>query len=136
MVDGIKRRGFLRMLSAVAVSAAMPCPVFAFAESGLVVPNKPIELGSIRELVAYEINRDDYVIRLDALNGRTNEQIFVQANLSDLTGLRYQTKYEYAHPKLQKILREEIIKRGWRADDLVALPTPRGYQFPEFLING
>ncbi len=132
-MSNVTRRGFLKLLSAVAVTAAMPVPNFVLADSGIIVPGNPIELSSIRELVMYDINRDDFVIRLDALNGRDQRQIFVQANLGDLIGQRYQAKYDEARPKLQKILREEIIKRGWRADELVALPTPRGYEFPAFL---
>ena len=133
-MSSVTRRGFLRAMSAIAASVAIPVPQFVLAESGIIVPHMPIELGTIRTLAQYTIHRDEYVVRLDALNRRTQDQFHVDfAVRCNARKEQWRDKYIEARNVAESVLADMMRHHGWRADELISLPVPHGYAEPDWM---
>ena len=125
----MNRRGILQLLSAMAASAAVPVPDFVLAESGVLIPDKPIILGSIRALTGNSIYTDEVIVRLEAYNGR--EQFGVDFVVPNGTDMRQ--RYLEARVFAEQVLRDTLIQEKWMATDMIALPIPAGYVEPEWM---
>jgi len=126
----LTRRGFLRLMSAVAVTAELPVPNFVLAEPLVVVPEMPIALGAIRALAQYDIHHmDRHWVRLDAFNGKDQWAVdFPVAGHGDI-----RQNYLEARKVAEEVLRNNLIHEGWKASDLIALPVPQGYKEPAWM---
>jgi hypothetical protein len=126
------RRGFLKMLSAVGASALLPVPAFVLAEPQIVLPAMPITLGKIRVCGMYSVEDDAYMVRLDALNKKLGEQFCVDFRVRML-GERTRDEYLRSLEPAQLHLRAVMMDHKWRADDMVLLPHPAGWQAPKWM---
>lgn len=129
----MNRRVFLRLLSAVAVTAALPVPRFLLVEPETVTPSFPIELGRIRALAAYSVAWDCMIVRLDAKSGRTHDQFGVDFKVYGMTDEHRRANYLEALGPASAMLRAAIAQHKWMATDLVALPVPSGAILPAWM---
>lgn len=131
-VTSIGRRGFLKLLGAITASVLVPVPAFVLAEPEILIPEYPVELGTIRAIACYESQWDHFAVRLDAYNGRDQFGIdFHIANLSDIKKIR--VEYLKNREIAQSFLREAMDEKGWTASDMITLPIPDDYKEPEWM---
>lgn len=126
----MNRRGFLQLLSAVAATAAIPVPKFVLEEPLVVVPSMPIALGAIREVGYYDIECDQYIVRLDAYNGLDQFGVDFRVPVL-LNGMRDQ--YLRTRKIAEECLYNMLIEEKWNAGSMIALPSPSGYVEPEWM---
>lgn len=118
----IDRRGFLKVVLASAASELI------LPRLELVVPRRDlVDLrGHVRELVGYDIIRDEYIVRYDLafrLHGKL-EQFHVSLPVRAKDDIRIARE-----PCLHAL--ESIMQRHRsKIPDLIALPVPNGYQPP------
>lgn len=139
----VNRRGFLKLLSAVAASAAMPVPTFVLAEPEVQIAAMPVELGMIRSMCVYDISKDLHLVRFDAMNGRKGEQlnvtiavppIYRKSDEQYVSDMR--TAYLHERQRAHDLLRNEMIKREWMASDLMPLEMPPGvHALPQWMYS-
>jgi hypothetical protein len=125
----MNRRSFLKLVSSVAVSA-VAVPPFVLVEPQIIIPSNKTVLGAIREIASYDINQDRVMVRLDAFNGV--EQFCVDFVVTGENLAESRAHYVIARALAERALREALINRGWRATDMIALPTPPGYEPSNF----
>ena len=120
----MNRRGFLRMLGALAATAALPVPEFVLAEPQVVVAEFPIHLSDIRQTFGYDIYRDVAIVRLDVFNKRLQEQFFYNMAIPDYGDVnKVREKYLMSREEAQAYLRKEITSRNWNVADMAPLPS-------------
>lgn len=125
----IDRRGFLRLMGMAGAVAAVP--KFVLAEPGIIVPKMPLELGKLRELAVYQIEFDNFVVRLDAFNGK--EQFHVETCIKGRSAEELRSRYLRAREVAQMVLTDRLKFEKWNVRDMVSLPIPRGYSAPTFM---
>jgi hypothetical protein len=127
----MNRRSFLKLVSSIAGAAAVPAvPLFNLVEPHIIIPQDKTVLGAIREMAFYDINWDRVIVRLDAFNGV--EQFLVDFVVTGQDLMESRKNYLTARTIAETTLREALMKRGWRATDMIALPVPLGYEPSHF----
>jgi hypothetical protein len=127
----MNRRGFLRIMAAAGATLAVP--PFVLAAPGIIVPDKPLALGSVRELAQYRIESDSYVVRIDAFNKRTREQRHVNFEVACANRLTMRKHYLVGRKEADEHLRAHLLHHGWDARDMIALPIPDGIILPPWI---
>ena len=122
----MNRRGFLKLLSAVGASIALPVPKFVLAAPQEIIPAMPVQLGLIRALAAYDLSHDSWILRLDAFNGR--DQFGV-----DVRVLGNPKDYLEQRAIAEEVLMNSLRHEKWMASDMILLPIPKGYVEPEWM---
>lgn len=123
----VTRRDFLRLLGICAASAALPVPKFVLAEPRIIIPSYPVELGAIRVSGTYDMYRCRFLIRLDAFNGKTNDQFSVDMNIPESSDPMENRKNYLEQLKLgEELLLGSLLNEGWMASDMIALPPIPG----------
>ena len=132
----INRRCFMQMLGAVAASAVIPVPKFVLTDVGVLVPSAPVNLGLIRACHLYRPDMDGHLIRLEALNVVTREQIgidFIIPNFKEKSRIR--EAYLDARFGAEQGLHDDIKQAGWNMADMRQLPAIPDYALPEWLVT-
>lgn len=119
----ISRRGFLKAVM-VGTAGAMILPKLE-----LLVPETDLlDLrGYVREIAAFDIYSDSYIIRYDALFDQRGMwgQFSVDVHLA-------RPHIYSARDQAISSLRDRLIRQGVTTSDLLALPMPAGYVHPEW----
>lgn len=119
----MNRRGFLKVISAVAVAAGV-APQTAIAEVSAPQPAGTVTLGLIREMFAYDIGRDETLVRHDVWAEGDN----LQLSVASVVNAGDQSSIERARVAAKTMLEAELEKRGLSWSDLKPLPLPAGYK--------
>jgi hypothetical protein len=122
----MNRREFFKFPAVVALIAAVP--VLAKAE---VEPVKQNCTGWIREIMAYDIERDAFILRHDLSDGRI--QRGVDYEISGYEGLEKEQFLIEKRMESIKKLEEYAIKEGMNLNKLVKLKLPSGVEHGRYV---
>jgi hypothetical protein len=125
----LSRRGFLKAVGAV-TAGSLIVPAFQLILPAEALPVGEQLLGSVRELVQYEIEWDRFAVRFDVASDTT--QLGVDFWLPYPTSTDWEKLMRDARQQAAKLLHEEMTHRGMRLSDLKTLPIPHGYQHPNW----
>ena len=116
------RRGFLKLLGASVSTILVPVPEFILASPDVVIPEMPIILGKIRELIHYDIHSSQSIFRLDAFNGKAQFSVDFMCSISENEKERSIENYLGNRRLAQDLLRERLIEEKWNVSDMILLP--------------
>lgn len=127
----LERRAFFRVLGAFGAAISLPP---ALVEATQPIPTVCKSLGLVREVGAYDLPRDRYIVRLDVYAKEKGIQLYcdyvVDANEnSDKAARKAAEGREVAF----QVLTNEMKHRGIQWSDLAPLELPAGYARPAWL---
>lgn len=123
----MQRRTFLKVIAALTGAVATPAIATQLVEATEAISTPA--LGLIREIAAYDIARDELIVRYDIFCKEEQLQLFVDTRLfwKDKAGL------EQNRQIAKELLENELKHRGLSWSDLTPLPIPQGYTPPDWL---
>lgn len=121
------RRSFFKVVGALAATVALPSAATTLLEATQPVPAGLAQLGLIRELAAYDLHRDQVLVRYDVFARNVQTQLGVD--------MRF-TSRDWANPELMKghrdlarqVLEDSMRHQGISWADLEPLPIPVSYR--------
>jgi len=126
-VNDVSRRGFLKAVGIVSAGALI-IPSFSLISPYASAPGL---LGSVRELLAYDITWDRHLVRFDLLaNGPNWEQLGVDLRLYARTAEELMVELQQAREMAGTVLHDHMEHIGIKPSVLRRLPIPSGYVEP------
>lgn len=122
----LDRRSFFRVLGALAASTAVPSIATSLLEVAQPVPAGLSQVGLIRELAAYDIQKNLVLVRYDVLARNVQTQLGVDIRIPrrEWESLEVMER----HRGIVKQLLEDAMRHdGISWSDLEPLPIPSGY---------
>lgn len=121
------------MLSASAASIILPVPKFVLSAPEIVIPEFPIILGSVREIMEYEPRTDLCIFNIDAFNGREQISVCFRGHINENNREESKKNYLISRQRAQQVLRDRLIKEKWDISEMIRLPIHSGLYVPDWL---
>jgi hypothetical protein len=122
----MERRSFLKILGALTGGVVLPGAAISLVEAAEVAPAGWGAVGLIREVIAYDISRDQYLVRYDVLTVDGNLQLGVDCTLRRLEKKEVDQNRELC----KQVIENELKHRGLTWQDLKPLQMPYGHTNP------
>ena len=125
-MDGVNRRSFFKIVGALSAAAGVPS-IVGLAEP---TPQGSRVLGYIRETFAYDLYRDDVVVRFDVLAGDVQVTYDMRYASEEECNAHLPEAREIAGAQMEKLLRK--YGKSWA--DLRSLPPLDAYPRPPWVM--
>lgn len=116
----LTRRSFFKVIGALGAVAAVPSFATSLIEEAVALPKKAVQVGLIREMRAYDLERDCWEVRYDVLTQDNSLQLTASFIIYD------EAQIEQFREIAKDAFEMEMKERGIWWNDIKPLPAVHG----------